>query len=461
MMRPRSLSARLIVSSALVSIVLMAVVGVILAGLFNAALERNFDARLRAVLDGLLANVEVDADGKPQLPSQLVDTRFDLPLSGWYWQIVPVVPGQGDDDLASESLLEQRLHPQPELLRNRGTDGVASFYMTDSNGVSIRAIEQVFKLPGSNREFSVLVAGNFDELGDEVTAFRQALVASLVLLALGLLLVTVVQVRFGLRPLNVMQRNLADIRQGRAEQLKGDYPAEIQPVAEELNLLLQSNVEIVERARTQVGNLAHALKTPLSVLTNEAAGQNTPLAHKVAEQVELMRNQVNLYLDRARRAARAQGIGAVTEVKPVLEALARTLQRINRDKGVTVTVECEDALKFRGEKQDFEEMVGNLLDNACKWASGQVIVRASIMREATTAGRVWLVVEVDDDGPGLAADKHAEALKRGRRLDESKPGSGLGLSIVSETAGMYSGTVKLGAADIGGLRVKLRLPAAM
>ena len=172
----------------------------------------------------------------------------------------------------------------------------------------------MFKLPGSAHDFSVLVAGNFDDLDDEVRAFRQALIGSLVLLGIGLLLAIFVQVRFGLKPLNVMQRNLADIRVGRAEQLKGEYPAELQPVAEELNLLLQSNVEVVERARTQVGNLAHALKTPLSVLTNEAAGQKNPLSLKVIEQVELMRNQVNLYLDRARRAARAQGLGAVTDV---------------------------------------------------------------------------------------------------------------------------------------------------
>ena len=215
----------------------------------------------------------------------------------------------------------------------RDETGVAAFYLEDTTGVGLRAIEQSFTLPGSDRRYSVLVAGNFDELSREVTAFTRALVASLVLLGLGLVLATFVQVRFGLRPLRDMQANLAEIRQGKAEQLKGEYPSEIQPVADELNLLIQSNVEIVERARTQVGNLAHALKTPLSVLTNEAAAQEGPLAAKVREQAELMRGQVSLYLDRARRAARAQGIGAVTEVKPVLEALARTLERINRDKG--------------------------------------------------------------------------------------------------------------------------------
>jgi signal transduction histidine kinase len=459
-MRPRSLSNRLILSSAIVSIVLLAATGILLAGLFQTALERNFDARLRAVLDGLLANVEVDESGDPVLSGEMADTRFALPLSGWYWQVVPVADSEGND-LASLSLLEQRLAPDAALLTKRGPDGVASFNMLDGNGASLRAIEQVFKLPGSQNDFSVLVAGNFDELRDEVSAFQRGLIASLVLLGLGLMLAIFVQVRFGLRPLGALQQGLTAIREGKAEKLAGEFPSEIQPVAEELNLLIQSNAEIIDRARTQVGNLAHALKTPLSVLTNEAESQKGALASKVKEQAQVMRDQVSLYLDRARRAARAQGLGAVTEMKPVLEALARTLQRINRDKGVAVTVDCEDGLKFRGERQDLEEMVGNLLDNACKWSKARVEVKANLSREANVSGRNWLKLQVDDDGPGLPADKREEAVKRGRRLDESKPGSGLGLSIVTETATMYNGKLTLGDADLGGLRVTMTLPAAV
>ena len=459
-MRPRSLSARLIISSAIVSVVLLAATGVLLAGLFQAALERNFDARLRAVLDGLLANVEVDTEGNPVLSGEMADTRFTLPLSGWYWQVVPIADGDGAD-LASLSLLEQRLEPDAKSLTVRGADGVASFYMFDGNGASLRTIEQVFQLPGSQKNFSVLVAGNFDELRDEVSAFQRGLIASLVLLGLGLLLAIFVQVRFGLRPLGALQTGLTAIREGKAERLAGQFPAEIQPVAEELNLLIQSNAEIIDRARTQVGNLAHALKTPLSVLTNEAASQKGALASKVQEQAQVMRDQVSLYLDRARRAARAQGLGAVTEMKPVLDALARTLRRINRDKGVTVTVECDEGLKFRGERQDLEEMVGNLLDNACKWSHQRVEVKASLLREVNPSGRIWLKLQVDDDGPGLPADKRDEAVKRGRRLDESKPGSGLGLSIVTETATMYNGKLVLDDADLGGLRVTMTLPAAI
>jgi signal transduction histidine kinase len=455
-MRPSSLSGRLILSSAIVSIVLLAATGMLLAGLFTAALERNFDQRLRSVLDGILAGIEVDAAGTPKLAQGLADPRFALPLSGWYWQVVP--EGGGAGDLASASLLEQRLKVPPDAVRD--ANGAAAFYLEDTAEVRLRALEQSFTLPGSERRYSVLVAGNFDELGREVASFTRALVASLVLLGAGLVLATLVQVRFGLRPLREMQGNLAEIRQGRAEQLKGAYPSEIQPVADELNLLIQSNVEIVERARTQVGNLAHALKTPLSVLTNEAAAQHGPLAAKVREQAELMRGQVSLYLDRARRAARAQGIGAVTEVRPVLEALARTLERIHRDRNLVIRLDCPEGLRFRGERQDLEEMVGNLLDNACKWAARQVSLQAAPAAESGAAGRTFLTVSVEDDGPGLRPEQRAEALKRGQRLDETKPGSGLGLSIVAETAAMYNGRVHLDDAALGGLRAVLTLPSA-
>ena len=454
-MRPSSLSSRLILSSLVVSVVLLVATGLLLASLFTAALERNFDQRLRSVLDGLLANIEVTAEGSPRLSSAIVDPRFGLPLSGWYWQVVPVDAAQGTADLASNSLLEQRLTVPPEFA---GKVGVQAFYLTDTLGVTLRAIAQVFTLPGSTRQYSVLVAGNYDELSAEVQSFNRALISSLVLLALGLALAVFVQVRFGLRPLRAMQAKLLAIRQGEVTELKGEYPAELRPVADELNLLIQSNGEIVERARTQVGNLAHALKTPLSVLTNEAAGQETPLAAKVTEQTGLMRDQVSLYLDRARRAARAQGLGAVTEVKPVLEALARTLERINRDKAVTVTVDCAEALKFRGERQDLEEMVGNLMDNACKWAAARVTVSARPAPSA--AGRSLLVIAVEDDGPGLPPELRSQALKRGQRLDETKPGSGLGLAIVRETAAMYNGDVQLDEASLGGLRASLTLGSA-
>jgi signal transduction histidine kinase len=463
-MRANSLSLRLILSSATVSIVVLVSAALLLGSLFNAALERNFDARLRAVLDGLLANVEIGANGEPVMSQQLADTRFSLPLSGWYWQVDPPT-GSSIADLASDSLLERRLAIPAADLASRSAEGIASFYLDDSQKVDnrpvrLRGIEQDFKLPGSDKTFSFVVTGNYDELRQEVQSFRHTLFTVLAVLGAGLLAAVFFQVTFGLRPLRILEARLTEIRQGRSEHLAGEYPSEIQPIADELNLLIQSNAEIINRARTQVGNLAHALKTPLSVLTNEAAAHQGPLASKVTEQAAVMRDQVNLYLDRARRAARAQGLGAVTEVQPVLDGLARTLQRIYREKGIEIAVRCEPGIKFRGERQDLEEVAGNMLDNACKWARHRIEVRVALTKEIQGDGRAWLAFSVDDDGPGISPEKRAEALRRGGRLDESKPGSGLGLSIVTETAGMYGGNVELASAPLGGLRITLRLPAA-
>jgi len=458
-MRRNSLAFRLIVSSAIVAIILLVSAAVLLASLFQAALERNFDARLRAVMDGLLANVEVKRDGSPGIQNELADTRFTLPLSGWYWQVTP--PKRGMADLASPSLLEKRLVPSSENLAVRDSDGIAHFYLNDVNGTRLRVMEQRYKLFDKTDQYSFLVAGNFDELKAEATAFRQTLVAMLTLLGLGLLVAILVQVRFGLRPLRTLQAKLEAIREGRAERLEGTYPEEIQPVSDELNLLIQANSEVVERARTQVGNLAHALKTPLSVLNNEAKLQPGSLADKVSEQTNVMRDQVSMYLDRARRAARAQTLGSITEVEPVLAALARTLERIHLDKGIKIALEIPRGTKFRGEKQDLEEMAGNLLDNACKWAAGRVSVAVGPSMDAPPDGRLWIDVVVGDDGPGLPPDKLKEPPVRGQRLDETKPGSGLGLSIVAETAAMYGGGIRLDRAKLGGLAVKLRLPAAV
>lgn len=457
-MQVNSLWFRLMASSAAVSIVLLAAAGLLLGSLFETALERNFDARLRAILDGLLANVELKGDGAPAIQSELADTRFSLPLSGWYWQVTPP-PGKNVPSLASPSLLEQRLSPDAADLKDRDSEGLAHFFMTDSNGVKLRAIEQKFKLFGGADEFSFIVAGNFDELKAEAGAFQQTLVAILVLLGAGLILAILLQTRYGLRPLRTLQASLTAIREGKADTLEQVYPSEIQPVANELNLLIKANTETVNRARTQVGNLAHALKTPLSVLTNEAHLHSGALAIKVAEQAQVMRDQISLYLDRARRAARAQTLGSVAEVAPVLNALARTLTRIYQDKGVIINVDCEPGLKFRGEQQDLEEMAGNLLDNACKWAKSRIDAEARLLKSESTLIRIWLEIAISDDGPGLSPEKRPEALKRGRRLDETKPGSGLGLSIVAETAGMYNGGVKLEDSTLGGLKATLRLPA--
>ncbi len=228
----------------------------------------------------------------------------------------------------------------------------------------------------------------------------------------------------------------------------------------ELNALIQSNQDIVERARTQVGNLAHALKTPLAVITNEIGDDTSPTARKLAEQATIMRDQVNHYLDRARMVARAGVIGRATDVKPVAESIARALERIYRDRAIGITIECPADLRFQGEKQDLEEMLGNLMDNACKWANSEVRLIASGHAATSTQPIKRLSISVDDDGPGLTPEQRKQGIQRGRRLDETKPGSGLGHSIVAELAQSYRGTFSLEASSTDGLSARLDLPGA-
>ena len=320
----------------------------------------------------------------------------------------------------------------------------------------MRVLEREIRPDGGyGTTYSYAVAGDAAEIDRDLSEFTRLLIAALGILGLGLLVATFFQVRFGLRPLRAIRQKLAEIRSGETEKLEGEIPDEIRPLQRELNALIQSNREIVDRARTHVGNLAHALKTPLSVISNEARTHKGPLSDKVVEQAEIMRTQITHHLDRARVVARSSVIGDITDVDQVLQALKRTLHRIYGDRGLDLIVEASTGLKFQGERHDFEEMVGNLLDNACKWAKSRVRADA---KQADGPARFTVIV--DDDGPGLSKVELAKGVKRGQRLDESKPGSGLGLSIVADLAHLYKGRFELEPSPEGGLRAKLELPAA-
>jgi signal transduction histidine kinase len=329
---------------------------------------------------------------------------------------------------------------------------------------AVRVAEMIYQFGTgkSAQRYSVAVAGRLSEVEDNLAAFRTQLTQALALAGIGLLAATLFQVRFGLFPLSRVERALAAIRSGTASRLEGELPSEIRPLQQELNALLRSNQEIVERARTHVGNLAHALKTPLAVLINEARNDASPLARKIIEQADTMTGQVNLYLDRARMAARIGVIGRVTEVGPVAESLVRALERLYRDKDLSYALDCPAGVRFKGERQDLEEMLGNLLDNASKWAHSKVCVSVAPLppEEDDAAAGGWLEIRVDDDGPGLTPEQRCEPIARGRRLDETKPGSGLGHSIVADLAYCYSGKFELGRSRDGGLSARLTLPLA-
>ena len=450
-----SLAFRLFVSALALTLLVVPVAAILLSSLFRQAVERNFDARLNVYLTSLVASSTEDViTGTPKEPAGLNEPAFRIPFSGWYWQIKPL---NAERPLfISDSLLDQQLTlpsqigVEPDETRSRRG------YAPGPEHQRLRIVEREIRPGGPNSTpYSYAIAGDGGEIDTDLAWFTTMLIAALGLLGLALVLATLFQVRFGLAPLRAIRHDLAAIRSGQAESLEGEIPDEIRPLQQELNALIQSNREIVERARTHVGNLAHALKTPLSVISNEARNQKGPLAAKVIEQAEIMRTQITHHLDRARVAARSSVIGDATEVEGVLSALKRTLDRIYGERGLDLEVVSAPGLKFQGEKQDFEEMVGNLLDNACKWASWKVKASADKGRRFGT-----FVVTVDDDGPGLSEEDRARAMKRGQRLDESKPGSGLGLSIVADLAHLYKGKFELEPSPEGGLRARIELPSA-
>ncbi|WP_336799472.1 ATP-binding protein [Kaistia sp. MMO-174] len=453
-MRVNSLAFRLIAGASLWSAIALVVAGVILTSLYRDTVERAFDERLSVYLKTLVGNLATQAPGQLGDPGNLGEQRFELIYSGWYWQIRQV---NGPVLLASRSLSTDTLDIANATSRS-SVDGVEQATMTGPDKQQLRVLQRTITFDVDHR-YDVLVAGNASEMQGEITDFRTSVALTLAVFGIGLVASTAFQIRWGLRPLDQVRRGLAALRSGKEQSLDGPFPAEIEPLAKELNALMASNQQIIERARTHVGNLAHALKTPLSVITNEARSDHGKLASKVGEQAEIMRMQINHHLDRARIAARSQVIGAVTEVEPVLARLVRAMRRIHEDRGLTIDLHAPETARFRGEQQDLEEMVGNLVDNACKWASARVAVEV-VCLPATGEMDGSLVIRVDDDGPGLTAEQMQEATRRGRRLDESKPGSGLGLSIVTDLASLYGGAFEMDRSAFGGLRAELRLPAA-
>jgi len=456
-MRGSSLATRLFLSATAWVVVILVITGIVLSSVYRDATERAFDRRLNLYLRTLVAEVATPDEPPDHQFQSLGEPLFELPLSGWYWQIARTDTDKAETR-ASRSLWDKKLPKLEDRGSNLTAAGVRLGYVDGPEGQDLRMVERPVDL-GADGKFLVSVAGDATEIFDETRTFDYYLGGTFAALGIVLLLTTIFQVRFGLAPLKRISDAIADIRSGRAERLEGEFPVEIAPLARETNALIDANREIVERARTHVGNLAHAIKTPLSVIVNEASAHAAdPFATKILAQTDVMRDQVAHHLERARIAARLTIIGTVTEVVPAIEALRRTMEKIHRDRGVVIEVEADTQAKFRGERQDLEEMAGNLVDNACKWASSQVFVEVRLEPPREPGAGPILRITVDDDGRGLSAAERAQVSRRGQRLDESKPGSGLGLSIVVDLAALYGGSLSLGNAPIGGLRAELVLP---
>ncbi len=451
-----SLRGRLLVGTVTWILVSVLVAGWALSDLFRQHIARQLASELAVHMNQLVAALTVDEQGTASLVFDLSDPRLQQPYSGLYWQIDQLSADGTPEKPAfhSRSLWDQTLS-LPSDPPGSTHDDLVSF--TGPEGGTMLALLKTVTPPEGTATYQLIIAADSRSIDQPLGEFRVLMAVFLGLLAFGLTAAAVVQVVVGLRPLARLRERLADVRAGRASRIEGRFPNEIQPMVQEFNDVLQSNSEIIERARTQAGNLAHALKTPLSVLANGAAQEQTAFGRLVTEQVELASRQVEHHLARARAAAAVRTPGRRAEVAPAVQGIARVLTRLYAEKGVLLhTDKVADGVFFQGEQQDLQEMLGNLMENACKWATRNVHVTVDLSAARNDLGMILL--RIDDDGPGLPPEQHDAIFQRGVRMDERKPGSGLGLAIVRDLATAYGGTVYAQASPLGGLSIELRLP---
>ncbi|MFC3209115.1 ATP-binding protein [Aquamicrobium soli] len=449
---PRSLAFRVVAFSTVWAIVALIVIFTLITTLYRQASERGFDSLLSAHLFNLIGSVGISDNGELTGSPDLGDLRFSEPNSGWYWSVLPASEGV-TGERHSSSMTEDI--PSPSAAEVPFNASFQRTYTTDGlNGEELQVFESEFVLDAKNHVARFRVMGNETELEAEISAFQRRLLTYLSLFGFGMISINAIAILFGLQPLRRVRDALAMVREGTAQRLTGRFPVEIEPLANETNALIENNKRIVERSRTQVGNLAHSLKTPLAVLVNEGRALGGAKGQLIAEQTASMQKQIEHYLQRARVAAQRDSVVYRTPVAPLVERMVRVMQKLNPRTSLTLSLP-EEPILFAGEREDLEELLGNLLENAMKWAESAVRVSVRCTPADRIAGR--FDIDIEDDGPGIPEEKAREAVKRGRRLDETKPGTGLGLAIVADLVNEYGGTLALERSNLGGLRATVRL----
>lgn len=438
MSRRPSLARRLLASSLIGLVVLLAIGGAALSFGFRRSAEDAFDERLDAWSQGIVAALVAHADGRVEVARPAGDPRFERPLSGWYWTV-----SEGSTQLlASRSLWDAEL---PAVAAASGAPRAIG--IAGPRGQALRALARDATLPGRAAALRVLVAVDDGELRREIDRFDALLLAALGALGAGILGLGFWQTRIALRPLRALERDLAAVRAGEQDRVGAESPRELGSLVDSLQALLEHDEKLVRRARTHAADLAHAIKTPLSLIRAEAEELGGERGERIARHADAIARHAE------RRLVQATALPAVagrrTAIRPVAAAIAETLARLHPHCGVEVDVPV--ALQFRGEQEDLEEILGNLMENACKWAHARVRVAARADGDA-------LEIAVEDDGAGLDPAERARARERGARLDERTPGSGLGLAIVEEVVALHGGTLHLEDGSLGGLRARVRVP---
>lgn len=445
-----SLAGRLFTLTAIWAVFSVTLVAWYLTQSYRAGAEASQIERLTANLYNIMGSVEPTESGILAGRPDLRDSRFQQFRSGYYWSVNEVA--EPTNMISSASLAGDTISIGSNVAFDESFQRASR--LTDQAGNELVAIEAQAFLGEGDDLYSFKITGNRSEVDRQVGAFVQQLLLALGLFAAGFVLAAYFIVRLGLAPLDQVSRQLGEIRVGKSEKILGRFPEEIQPLIDETNSLIDSNRAVVERARTQVGNLAHSLKTPLAVLLNEGTVARPDLREKIRQQVTQMQLQIQTYLDRARISARSGTITSRTEVESAVQRLIRVMRKLNPDIRFELSMPSGGTVLFAGEQQDFEEMIGNLLENAGKFANTQVLVTVDTTQEKC------LFISVEDDGQGMTEKQCEEALKRGTRIDETKPGSGLGLSIVKDIASEYGGRIKLTRSRLNGLKASLQLPRA-
>jgi signal transduction histidine kinase len=441
--RSGSLTQRMIIVSAAWIAVLLGLGGFALDRVLSSAITSNFDAQLDYVLTAMISSSEIGPEGEVLFNRALADQRFLEPYSGLYFQIT----GDGFEPYPSRSLWDRRLAVRPH------SDTEVHYYdSAEFPSERLRVIERDVRLPGSPVRWRFQVAQGRDVLDQQIGVLRRTMVRSFGILGLGLIVLASLQAIYGLWPLRRVRRAIAAIRSGRKSRIEERLPREIEPLTEELNALLAHNETQAEEARRHAGNLAHALKTPLTVITNAATARSPDLADTVCREATTMRRQVDHHLARARAVGRRASVHARAPVWTSLEAVERAVSRLYPQATIDLAGDRESTVRI--ERQDLDEMLGNLIENAAKYGGGRVFVTVKTTPECVE-------IEVEDDGRGIPEAERDAIFARGARLDTDKPGTGLGLAIVRDVAEIYGGSIQLEESeDLGGLLARLRLPLA-
>ena len=448
----RSLAARIAWLTTLWAVLASVVIASIVVTLYRRAANEDFRSVLNAHLTTLVAGVRIGPEGALDVPRNPAagEARFDQPGSGWYWSVEGLAPESWRDARAtSNSLGDARIAVPDDAPPFAGIEYRRGYRTSGPAGQALAAVETEIELDAQGRAARFRVFGNQSEVDAKINAFARTLIGALAAFALGTVLVGLLVVRIGLRPLEDARRSLQEVREGRADAVDPDAPREIAPLVDEINELIASNRRIVERARTQVGNLAHGLKTPLAVVLNEGRALPDERGATLVEQAGRMRAQIDTYLDRARVAAGAGAVLSDTDAVAVIERILGALRKLRSDRRFEASL--APGVRFAGEEHDLEEVAGNLVENAAKWARRTVWVDLAAEDE-------WLRLTVQDDGPGMDDTAAASATRRGVRLDESVEGSGLGLSIVRDIVAEYGGSFDLARSEAGGLLASVHLP---